>query len=122
MHSRRNSGAARRIAGRRSSRRGPRAACRVPDEEGIAVLQIMMRKIARLTVSGMNAPVSKAPAAVVSPRVVEEAAREHSTVLLSLLTSADGLSRLEAVYRRSKEGPNEIAHERPPRWYVQLLL
>jgi Mg2+-importing ATPase len=55
-------------------------------------------------------------------RVVEEAARDLDLVLLSLNATPDGISRLESLYRRGRDGPNEIAHERPPRWYVQLLL
>jgi Mg2+-importing ATPase len=53
--------------------------------------------------------------------VVEEAARPVPEVLLSLRTSADGLTSIEALARRGREGLNEIAHEGPPRWYVQLL-
>jgi Mg2+-importing ATPase len=53
--------------------------------------------------------------------VVREAAREVPDVLLSLGSSPDGLDRIQAMVRRAREGPNEIAHERPPRWYVQLL-
>jgi Mg2+-importing ATPase len=54
-------------------------------------------------------------------RVAEEAARDAPDVLLSLRTSADGLSRVQALARRAEEGLNEVAHERPPRWHVQLL-
>lgn len=34
---------------------------------------------------------------------------------------AEGLSEEEAVHRLSKYGPNQIAQERIPRWYVQLF-
>ena len=37
------------------------------------------------------------------------------------MSSPDGISRFESLTRRAREGPNEIAHERPPRWYVQLF-
>lgn len=42
-------------------------------------------------------------------------------VLDSLNTSRQGISRVESLIRRQRYGPNEIATERPPRWYVQLL-
>jgi Mg2+-importing ATPase len=72
------------------------------------------------------APVSRRPARPGAPswqslRVVQEATRDAHEVLQSLGTSTDGLSRHEALARQAREGPNEIARERPPRWYVQLL-
>jgi Mg2+-importing ATPase len=56
-----------------------------------------------------------------SLRVVLEATRDTPEVLTSLLTSADGLNRVQALTRRAKVGRNEVAHERLPPWYVQLL-
>jgi Mg2+-importing ATPase len=53
--------------------------------------------------------------------VAREATRDAHEVLLSLGVSTDGLSHHEAQARQTREGPNEIARERPPRWYVQLL-
>jgi Mg2+-importing ATPase len=53
--------------------------------------------------------------------VVEEAARDTESLLRSLETSPEGLTGPEADARRGVWGLNEVAHERPPRWYVQLL-
>jgi Mg2+-importing ATPase len=54
--------------------------------------------------------------------VAEEALRDVPNVLASLLTTPDGLNRFQARSRRDRHGPNEIAREKPPRWYVQLVL
>lgn len=55
------------------------------------------------------------------PRVVETAVQDAPDVLSSLSTSSDGIDRVEALSRLSAEGPNDIASEKPPRWFVQLL-
>ncbi|MFH9424484.1 magnesium-translocating P-type ATPase [Streptomyces sp. NPDC017529] len=47
-------------------------------------------------------------------------ARPASRVLQDLRTGRDGLLHENAVARLERYGPNVIAHERPPRWYVQL--
>ena len=50
------------------------------------------------------------------------AARESADELLSRLnTSAEGLSDLQAELRLAKVGANQIAHEQPISWVVQLL-
>jgi Mg2+-importing ATPase len=54
-------------------------------------------------------------------RVIEEAQHDAAQSLQALRTSPDGISHVEALIRRDQYGPNEIAHERPPAWYVQLL-
>ena len=66
-------------------------------------------------------PARPAEAAQGRLRVAEEAARDALDVLLSMRTSVDGLSQVQAMARRGEEGLNEVAHERPPRWHVQLL-
>ena len=38
-----------------------------------------------------------------------------------LNTSSEGLSELQSNLRLGKIGLNEIAHEKPPKWYVQFL-
>lgn len=53
--------------------------------------------------------------------VLDAAVRDVSDLLHSLNSSVDGLDRIQALKRRAKDGLNEIASERPPRWYVQLL-
>jgi Mg2+-importing ATPase len=55
------------------------------------------------------------------PRVVDEATSDIPDLLLSLRTSPDGLHKVEAAVRRGNFGLNEVAHERAPRWYVQLI-
>lgn len=42
-------------------------------------------------------------------------------ILAALGTSRAGLTEAEAEARLAEIGPNEVAHERPPIWYVQLL-
>ncbi|WP_020466466.1 magnesium-translocating P-type ATPase [Singulisphaera acidiphila] len=55
------------------------------------------------------------------PLVNEEAARPIADVLVSLQSSPDGIGRLYATSRRARYGRNEVAHERAPAWYLQLL-
>lgn len=54
-------------------------------------------------------------------RVVDDASKDLGNLMLSLNSSPDGLFKLEAAVRRGKYGLNEVAHERAPRWYVQLI-
>ena len=44
-----------------------------------------------------------------------------SVLLTHFDTSPAGLAPAEATNRLALFGPNEIAHERPPAWYIQLL-
>jgi Mg2+-importing ATPase len=55
------------------------------------------------------------------PRVVDAALHDVPEVLASLSSCPDGINRIQALSRRESEGPNEIASEKPPSWYVQLL-
>jgi Mg2+-importing ATPase len=54
-------------------------------------------------------------------RMAEEAARDVPDVLTSLNSSPQGISRVFATWRRSQDGFNEIASEKPPLWFAQLL-
>src|SRR5260370_26907394 len=54
-------------------------------------------------------------------RIVEEATRDIPDVLDTLKTTPDGLSSIEAETRRAVQGLNEIAHDKPPGWDVQLF-
>jgi Mg2+-importing ATPase len=56
------------------------------------------------------------------PRVLESALGNVPDVLDALHSSPEGITAAEALARRAREGPNEIASEKPPRWYIQLLL
>jgi Mg2+-importing ATPase len=86
------------------------------------MLGTLKRRIGRLTMAGASAKSSESYPGRAPVRVIEEASRELDTVLLSLGTTSEGISRIEADHRRGKEGSNEVAHERPPGWYVQLLM
>ncbi|MFK8849983.1 magnesium-translocating P-type ATPase [Streptomyces sp. Ac-502] len=57
---------------------------------------------------------------VVSEHLAAISARPASRVLQDLRAGRDGLLQENAEARLEHDGPNVIAHERPPRWYVQL--
>lgn len=54
-------------------------------------------------------------------KLIEIAQGNVEEVLEMLNTSPEGLSELQSNLRLGKIGLNEIAHEKPPKWYVQLL-
>jgi Mg2+-importing ATPase len=54
-------------------------------------------------------------------RAAQMARQSLRETLARLDSSLDGLVELEAALRLAKSGPNEVAHERPPHWLVQLL-
>lgn len=59
------------------------------------------------------------------PVVVQAAAeayRDAEQVLAAFNTTRNGLTEAEAEERLARDGRNEVAHEKPPAWYVQLLL
>jgi Mg2+-importing ATPase len=56
-----------------------------------------------------------------STKLIQLAQANIEAVLEMLNTSSEGLSELQSNLRLSKIGLNEIAHEKPPKWYVQLL-
>ena len=53
--------------------------------------------------------------------LIDIAQRDVDGVLHLFDTSLEGLSEAEAKRRLEKSGLNEIAREKPIRWYVQLL-
>jgi Mg2+-importing ATPase len=53
--------------------------------------------------------------------LIQFAQDDVETVLTKLNTSLEGLSDLQSRIRLEKIGLNEIACEKPPKWYVQLL-
>ncbi|EJF89316.1 magnesium-translocating P-type ATPase [Bartonella tamiae] len=57
-----------------------------------------------------------------SMRVVREAQNNLETTLLNVNASLDGLTIPEAATRFSNDGPNEVAHDRPPHAIIQFLL
>jgi P-type Mg2+ transporter len=55
-----------------------------------------------------------------SMRAVREAHNTIEATLANVRGRTDGLTQLEAVERFEKDGPNEVAHDRPPHWLIQL--
>jgi Mg2+-importing ATPase len=53
--------------------------------------------------------------------IADVAAKSVEEVLLWSGTSPEGLSDEQAKARLDQYGPNEVADEKPPRWYIQLL-
>ncbi|MDW8244567.1 MAG: magnesium-translocating P-type ATPase [Thermogemmata sp.] len=72
-----------------------------------------------MLVPALSRPLSYAAASMQT--MLDVAQRTPEDVLSSLNTTPKGLSRLEALIRRDRYGPNEIASERPLPWYLQLL-
>jgi Mg2+-importing ATPase len=58
---------------------------------------------------------------MLSARVAQAAKETLGETLATLGSSLDGLVEHGAVARLAKDGPNEVAHEKPPHWLVQLL-
>ncbi|HTP84805.1 MAG TPA: magnesium-translocating P-type ATPase [Alphaproteobacteria bacterium] len=59
------------------------------------------------------------------PAAIPAAAEAHcpaETTLENCRTSRNGLTEAEAQERLEHDGPNEVAREKPPAWYMQLLL
>jgi len=56
-----------------------------------------------------------------SMRVVQEANNDLDTTLARVGGSLDGLLEADAVERLAEFGPNEVAQEKPPHWFLQLL-
>lgn len=56
-----------------------------------------------------------------STKLIELAQCDKDTVFAELNTSAEGLSELQSNLRLRKTGLNEIAHEKPPKGYIQFL-
>ncbi|MGO4633392.1 magnesium-translocating P-type ATPase [Streptomyces sp. 2RAF24] len=53
-------------------------------------------------------------------RLIEVGARPGDLVLRDLAATRNGLTHAEAAARLERHGPNTVAQERAPRWYVQL--
>ena len=62
-----------------------------------------------------NAPVNSSQA------LLDIAGRDVDGVLKLFDTSIKGLSETEAARRLKKSGLNEMAREKPRKWYIQLL-
>ncbi|EIL98862.1 magnesium-translocating P-type ATPase [Rhodanobacter thiooxydans] len=66
-------------------------------------------------VPGKGAP---APAHVA---VAQEAFRDNEALLAALDTTPAGLDEAQIAARLGRDGVNEVSHEKPPHWSVQLL-
>src|SRR5258708_35319294 len=55
-------------------------------------------------------------------RVARDAYLDPAAALTLFETSREGLTHEEGEKRLDRDGRNEVAHEKPPAWYVQLLL
>src|SRR5258708_8657883 len=55
-------------------------------------------------------------------RCARDAYLDPAAALTLFETSREGLTHEEAQKRLDRDGRNEVAHEKPPAWYVQLLL
>jgi Mg2+-importing ATPase len=58
---------------------------------------------------------------LLSARAAQMAKQSVSETLANLRSCLDGLVEFDAVERLAKDGPNEVAHEKPPHWLAQLL-
>lgn len=51
----------------------------------------------------------------------QEAFRDNEALLAALETSVHGLDEERITERLHRDGPNEVSHEKPPHWSLQLL-
>ena len=76
---------------------------------------------ARRAPLGMNREARAKPAAdAITRALVEVAHLDAEEVLRRLETRRSGLTPVEVEEGRERVGRNEVAHEKPPEWYVQL--
>lgn len=61
------------------------------------------------------------PLSAVHPHLVEAGRVSKGHVLRDLHSRATGLTIEEAQKRLALYGPNEVAHDKPPHWFIQLL-
>ncbi|GAB3779899.1 magnesium-translocating P-type ATPase [Dyella agri] len=74
----------------------------------------MSKSFSRSTVKAA----APAPAHVLA---AQEAFRDNDALLAALETSAHGLDEEHITERLHRDGANEVSHEKPPHWSVQLL-
>jgi Mg2+-importing ATPase len=78
-----------------------------------------MFKHSTQTVPGKAA--NKGAAAPVRVAVAQEAFRHNEALLAALDTSSAGLNEEQIAERLDRDGANEVSHEKPPHWTMQLL-
>ncbi|MBE9915156.1 magnesium-translocating P-type ATPase [Paenibacillus donghaensis] len=57
----------------------------------------------------------------IAERLIQASVTPEENVMKDLNTSPQGISENEAKKRLEKHGKNQIAHDKPPAWYIQLL-
>jgi P-type Mg2+ transporter len=77
-------------------------------------------KIAKLK-NGKAAPCAFGGEKMLSARAAEAAGQTLGETIAGLGSSLDGLAEADAAERLAKDGPNEVAHEKPPHWIVQFF-
>jgi Mg2+-importing ATPase len=77
----------------------------------------MIRKTLRNTAKA----VGKSAAVPARVAAAEQALRRNDELLAALSTSTAGLDEAQITERLHRDGPNEVAHEKPPHWSQQLL-
>jgi len=80
-----------------------------------------MRNAPRTTRGRGDANTRALESAKLSLRALEEAGNNITQVLRSLNSHRQGLTEAEAAVRLRQYGKNEVSHEKPPAWYVQLF-
>ena len=68
--------------------------------------------------SRTSAKAAPAPAQVLA---AQEAFRDNDALLAALETSVHGLDEERITERLHRDGANEVSHEKPPHWSLQLL-
>lgn len=58
----------------------------------------------------------------ISERLIQTSISPEEDVMEELDTNPQGLTEIEAKKRLEKHGKNQIAHDKPPAWYIQLFL
>jgi Mg2+-importing ATPase len=81
----------------------------------------MMRNAPNPTRRRGNANERALENARLSLRALQEASSSVEQVLLSLSSHRQGLTEADAAARLRQYGKNEVTHEKPPTWYVQLF-
>ena len=61
------------------------------------------------------------PPPLPAENLLQSAREENAALLERLNTTPEGLSELQSDLRLKRLGPNQIAHEKPISWIVQLL-
>ena len=80
----------------------------------------MLRETLSL-VTGRSGGKAPAPAARLAAASLREASGNSADeILRAQATSASGLTVADATQRLAEHGSNQVAHERPPAWYLQL--